>query len=238
MSWIDKLLETYDLNAGAKGLIPLFHTEFNAQIIVSLKDGNFVGARVITDKKAQATIIPCTEASSARTSGRVPHPLFDSLMYIAGDLAEERYLAHLPEKERDKKCRVFRECSDLYLKQLHDWCASPHADPNVCVVEAYLNRKRLCADLIASGVFPTDEQGAIFLEKPKKEGNRELSEAECRAAEAPIYSAVTGDLSKAVVLFEIERCGSRHRPSPARWLSVLRHRSTAPSPVSFFFRDG
>lgn len=206
MSWLDKLVETYDLNAGSKGLVPPFHTEFNAQIIVTLNEsGDFAGARIISDKKNRSTIIPCTEASAARTSGRVPHPLFDSLMYIAGDLAEERHLARLPEKERDKKSRIFHECSELYLQQLHDWCASPYADSYVCLVKNYLDKKRLCADLIAEKLLPADVQGAIFLEKPKKEEIQELSEAERQIAEAPIFSAVTGDLSKTVVLFEVNR---------------------------------
>ena len=149
MSWLDKLVETYELNAGAEGLVPPFHTEFNAQVIVTLNEaGEFVTARIISDKKARSTVIPCTEESAARASKRVSHPLFDSLMYIAGDLAEERHLARLSEKDREKKSRVFRECSEMYLRQLGDWCAASGADPYVCVVRDYLNRKRLCADLI------------------------------------------------------------------------------------------
>ena len=208
MSWIDKCVETYNLNADAEGLVPPFHTELNAQVIVTLDEaGNFITARMIAEKKDRTTVIPCTEESAARTSGRVPHPLFDSLMYVADDLADGEHLASLPEKEQDKKCRIFRECSEMYRKQMNDWCASSHADPYVCIVQDYLIKKRLCADLIDKGLLPADERGMIFWEKPKKGENQEFSEAERRAADAPIYSAVPDDLSKMVVLFEIERRG-------------------------------
>lgn len=216
MSWLDKLVETYELNAGAEGLVPPFHTEFNAQVIVTLSEtGEFITARIISDKKTRSTVIPCTEASAARTSGRVPHPLFDSLMYIAGDLAEERYLARLPEKDREKKNRLFRGCFEMYLRQLQAWCAAG-ADAYVCTVRDYLNKKRLCGDLIAQGLLPVDGQGALFLEKPKEKENQPLSEEEREAAEAPIHSATTGDLSKTVVLFEIER---RNQPTIRLWES-------------------
>ena len=206
MSWLSKLYETYELNASAEGLVPPFHTELNAHVIVTLNPfGNFVTARLITDKKAHSTIIPCTEESSARTSGRVPHPLFDSLMYVAGDLSEDTILFRLQESDRSQKKRTFAECSQAYLRQLNDWCESVSADPNVCIVRDYLNKKRLCADLISARILPVDLHGAVFLEKPKKDKDGELAEEELKAAKAPIYSIVTGDLSKTVVLFEIER---------------------------------
>ncbi len=215
MSWLDKLVETYELNADAKGLVPPFHTEFNAHVVVTLDaKGDFVGAHLITDKKARSTVIPCTEESSARTSGRVPHPLFDSLMYVAADLCEERYSARLPEKEREKKRRTCAECSKLYLQQLHDWCASPQADPLVCIVRDYLDKRRLCADLISAGILPANGDGALFWEKPKKDRDREFTPEEQQAAESPVYSAVTGDLSKTVILFEIER---RNEPTVKLW---------------------
>ncbi|MBQ9501216.1 MAG: type I-C CRISPR-associated protein Cas8c/Csd1 [Lentisphaeria bacterium] len=215
MSWLDKLVETYDLNVGTGGLIPPFHTEFNAQVVVTLNEaGDFVDARMISEKKDRATIIPCTEESAARTSGRVAHPLFDSLMYVAGDLADERLLARLPEKDRSKRLRVFRECFELYIRQLQAWCASAYADGYVQTVLTYLSQRRLCEDLIKKSILPVDENGALFAEKPKEAANP--AEAELRARTAPIFSAVTGDLSKTVVLFEIER---RNLPTVQLWKS-------------------
>ena len=45
MSWIEKLAETYDVNAGAPGLCPLYHTTMTAHLIVTIDEkGNFVSA--------------------------------------------------------------------------------------------------------------------------------------------------------------------------------------------------
>ena len=99
MSWVSRLCETYD-NCSAdvlsaditegmqQPLLPIGHTTQYAQIEITLDEqGNFLRAQGLA-KSESNTIIPCTEDSSAKASGRAPHPLFDKLQYIAGDYAE------------------------------------------------------------------------------------------------------------------------------------------------------
>ena len=100
MSWLEKCYETYEncqqeigiQKFQAEGdkrsyvpLLPVAHTTQLVNIEVELdQNGDFQDARLLA-KDEQTTIIPCTEESSARTSGVVPHPLVDKLQYIAAD---------------------------------------------------------------------------------------------------------------------------------------------------------
>ena len=87
MGWIETLSKVYDLNVGKAGLMPLFHMGLKVHVIVTLdENSSFVDARIISEKKDQYKIVPCTEESSTRTSGISPFPLCDSLQYIGGDL--------------------------------------------------------------------------------------------------------------------------------------------------------
>lgn len=205
MSWIEKLARTYDLNDGQKGLTPIFHTGLNAHVIVTIdEDGAFLDARVIQDKKARSSIvIPCTEESASRTSGICAFPLFDSLQYIGGDLAETAG-SRLDQKGR-KRCG---ESHHAYMKQLDAWAAWRGADPAVKAIRAYLRKNTICRDLIGKGILPVWSDGTIALEKPKK-GMQ--TEAEARLLDAPVYGAVTGDLTKTVVVFELERKAAKTR---------------------------
>ena len=92
-------------------LLPVAHTTQKVNIEVSLAaDGTFRTAGVVLAAD-MTTVIPCTEGSSARTSGAVPHPLVDKLQYIAGDYAARG----------GKKKPMWTE----YLDQLRAWCDSP-----------------------------------------------------------------------------------------------------------------
>lgn len=93
MSWIDKLYLTYENNLEHVGnqneaipLLPLYHSTQNAQVHVVLDgNGNFLRASVVNKDDAQ-TIIPATEESAGRSGSKIaPHPLFDTLQYVAGD---------------------------------------------------------------------------------------------------------------------------------------------------------
>lgn len=98
MSWMQKLSETYDNCASMAGystdesrrpLLPICHMTAQGHIeIVINQVGNFLRARIITDKNDEVTIIPCTEGSGSR-SGKKPecHPLCDQLQYVAGDFS-------------------------------------------------------------------------------------------------------------------------------------------------------
>lgn len=95
MGWLERCYETYEKNQSEVGapamrgdreapmLLPVAHTTQKAQVEMSLSgSGEFLSARVLRPDEA-TTVIPCTEESSARTSGLVPHPLADKLQYCA-----------------------------------------------------------------------------------------------------------------------------------------------------------
>ena len=99
MGWLERCYQTYEKNLAQVGkpsasirygwdapmLLPVAHTTQKVNVELSLTaDGEFCTARVLRSDE-MTTVIPCTEESSARTSGAVPHPLVDKLQYIAGD---------------------------------------------------------------------------------------------------------------------------------------------------------
>ena len=163
MTWTARLFETYENNAQAVGqfetipqrgtvaLMPLFHMESTAHIEVHLTpQGNFVSARVV-DKDDASTVIPCTEKSAtSRTSTAIaPHPLFDNLTYVAGDLSQ---YSTSPKHDAHQK----------YLAQLQAWCSSPNAHPKVQSVLTYLKRGTLIADLVHSHIVSLDANGHLI----------------------------------------------------------------------------
>ena len=80
MSWIQKLVETYDNwqeNIGYSGqekqrpLLPVCHITTQAHVEIVIDGvGNFLRARLITDKSDSVTIIPCTESSGSRAGSK------------------------------------------------------------------------------------------------------------------------------------------------------------------------
>lgn len=162
MSWLEKCYETYEncqqeigiQKFQAEGdkrsyvpLLPVAHTTQLVNIEVELdQNGNFQDARLLA-KDEQTTIIPCTEESSARTSGIVPHPLVDKLQYIAAD-----YPAYGGTKKSGWS---------LYHTQLQDWCSSPYADAKVCAVLRFLEKGCLVASLVKKHILFLDENGKM-----------------------------------------------------------------------------
>lgn len=162
MSWLEKCYETYEncqqeigiQKFQAEGdkrsyvpLLPVAHTTQLVNIEVELdQNGDFQDARLVA-KDEQTTIIPCTEESSARTSGIVPHPLVDKLQYIAAD-----YPAYGGTKKSGW---------NLYHTQLQDWCSSPYADAKVCAVLRFLEKGCLVASLVQKHILFLDENGKM-----------------------------------------------------------------------------
>lgn len=162
MSWLEKCYETYEncqqeigiQKFQAEGdkrsyvpLLPVAHTTQLVNIEVELdQNGDFQDARLLA-KDEQTTIIPCTEESSARTSGVVPHPLVDKLQYIAAD-----YPAYGGAKKSGW---------NLYHTQLQDWCSSPYADAKVCAVLRFLEKGCLVASLVQKHILFLDENGKM-----------------------------------------------------------------------------
>ena len=157
MGWLDRCISVFDGNSAFVGemepglvpLVPISHTTQKVNIEVALTGkGDFVRARVLRPDE-MTTIIPCTEKSSARTSGLAPHPLFDKLQYIAGD-----YVQYGGEKKKFDY--------EEYMKNLQDWCSSPYAHPYVQAVYTYLQKKCLIHDLSEYKILPLNQDGSLM----------------------------------------------------------------------------
>ena len=162
MGLIERCYETYERNLPQVGksqkdpktgweltmLLPVAHTTQKVQVEVQLNgQGDFLSGRVLRPDET-TTVIPCTEKSSARTSGPVPHPLVDKLLYIAGDY--EAFGG--PKKSQWKE----------YLTQLTAWCQSPYGHSKVRSVLAYLEQGTLIEDLVKAHVLYIDEDGHLL----------------------------------------------------------------------------
>lgn len=160
MSWLPKLLETYDLCKGKEPegslpLMPICHSTQIAHIEIVL-DGNGQFRRALVLEKVQgSTLIPCTEASGGRSGTRpINHPLHDKLQYLAGDFLEfggevtSGFAKDPAEPHRD------------YLKSLSDWVrADPH--PKLLAIQTYVRSGHVMADLGQAGILPLCSEGKL-----------------------------------------------------------------------------
>lgn len=186
LSWISKLYETYQNCQDRIGdledrvpLLPIAHTTQQAQIEVVVDEGgSFIRSSVINRDDA-TTIIPCTEESSGRTSGPVPHPLFDKLQYVAGDY--------------DKFDGSKKSCYTEYISQLESWCSSPYGNYKVKTLLSYLKKGTLIQDLINDNVLICNDNGKLM---DKWTGKKEDA--------PPIFGVVAGNQGDAFVRFKVE----------------------------------
>ena len=197
MSWIAQLVKTYDANAALAGkpavdgskavLPPIGHIIQNAQIEITVDgEGNFVQARPLA-KVEQPTLIPSTPDSASRTSSPAPHPLHDKLNYVARDYN----LYH--EKKTKKSGDEGKSPYSLYVELLGKWVQSPYSDPKVEAVYKYVTRHDVIDDLCKANppVLYRDDKGNIMQKWPHDKDK------------PAIFTAVTGDLLKALVRFRV-----------------------------------
>lgn len=215
MTWLRNLYETYERNQHLIGqfeknkydqefaLIPVAHTTQSAQIEVVLDmNGNFISAKVV-DKSDASTIIPCTDASANRTSSPVPHPLFDKLVYVAGD-----YLKYGgPAKKGDPH-------SD-YMNQLKSWCESQYKHPKVESVYSYLKNGQLIEDLISEHIIYVDENNR-FIEKWSNSIKEKYGE------KPALFKVLASNQSDAFVRFSVNSIGE---PESRLWRDETVHNS-------------
>lgn len=220
MSWIVKLNKTYDSVVGHTGLdeskvplLPISHTTVQAQISVTVDvDGNFVSASVIP-KEAATTVIPCTEASGARTSGKAPHPLCDTLEYVAGDILEYYDVegesdSESSESDGSKKTENIKESHQEYLALLKEWCESQYGDYRLWAVQKYVKKRSLCSDLVNRGLLRLDEEGKLINDWNK----------ETMGEKPELYSVLTGSSVKSFVRWAISTpSGDEELSEPATW---------------------
>lgn len=157
MSWISTLCETYDnnvgLDSGDKAMPVISHMNAKAQIEMIIdSDGNFLEAETV-DKDNCTTLIPVTQASGGRASGIAPHPLSDTLSYIAGDYSE--YIRD--EKEINKQNNKF----NAYIEGLKNWSESEYSHPKVKAIYTYLSKGQVISDLVKAGVVQLDDNGIL-----------------------------------------------------------------------------
>lgn len=157
MSLMTTLNKTFEDNIESAGditqksfLCPISHMIANAQIEVSVgKNGEFKGARTITDKEEGKTLIPITEDSAGRASGIAPHPLCDNLTYVAGD-----YNKYAKTKEAQD---LSKKRFNAYIEALKKWDASLYGHEKVTAIYKYLSKEVLAEDLIKSGVLAIND---------------------------------------------------------------------------------
>ncbi|KQO14752.1 type I-C CRISPR-associated protein Cas8c/Csd1 [Paenibacillus sp. Leaf72] len=196
MSWLANLSRTYDNHAESIGqfekkrngreyaLIPISHTTQSAHIEVILNgQGEFLKAEVIVKEEA-STIIPCTEAAASRTSAPVPYPLFDKLVYVAGD-----YASYVGEVKGTPHAD--------YMEQLRTWCTSPYTHRKVESVYRYLEKGTLIADLVEYEVLHVNAGGKLL--------DKWSSDMEESGKEKPdIFKVIASEQSSAFVRFAVQ----------------------------------
>lgn len=175
MSWMHRLVETYDNCEQIAGLIPpqvdekskhqtaillpIGHTLLKAHVTVKLdENGLLLGAEAFEDHLG--TVAPSTEDSESRSSTMAaPHPLYDKLQYLAGDF--ETYTGVKNE-------RYYQ----AYLQQIKRWCDSDYTHPKVEAIYKYLQKGQLIGDLVEKKILYLDENGRLL---DKWNGSRETA---------------------------------------------------------------
>jgi len=161
MSWMKKLIDTYDNNAHLMGireneklpLLPLYYNLNKAQIEVIINtNGKFISASKVTSDTSE-TVIPATESSSSRSSGIAPHPLCDQLQYVCLGSGKYRYGAQYKVKYIE------------YMKGLKAWAESEYSHPKVKAIYNYCHNCDLLSDLISTAIINVDENGKLTEEK-------------------------------------------------------------------------
>lgn len=163
MNLFSVLCRLYDENESIAGaidgektiLLPVYHTTVAAQITVTLdENGEFLRADAVpNDDCEKRTLIPVTDRSASRTSGKEPHPLCDNLKYLAGD-----YAVYVQGKD-------YTQNYQMYMEGLKEWAESEFCHPKVRAIYSYLSRGKLMKDLINTGVLETDENGLLNRKK-------------------------------------------------------------------------
>lgn len=166
MSWMSTLVKTYDNLIADDSFIEnnnfpdvsiISHITAKSQIEIVIDEGGCFREAKIVDKQDSEIIIPVTEDSAARAADIAPHPLFDTLSYLAGDYSS--YLADAKEiKRADEKFTA-------YMAQLEKWAESENAHWKVKAVYEYLKKKRVIADLVECKVVELDGQARLSTKK-------------------------------------------------------------------------
>lgn len=161
------LYKTYENNAHMMGvadgdkaiLTPIAHFIMNIQLEITIdENGNFHSAREL-EKAEGKTISPVNERSASRASGIAPHPLNDTLSYIARDYSI--YVSG--ESEKNKAL----EKHAAYIEQLKIWNESEYTHPKVIAIYKYLSTSSVISDLNKAGFVKFNDSGELSDDKIK-----------------------------------------------------------------------
>lgn len=210
MSWISDLAKVYDDNEFIAGvaqsmsigkeknkivtLIPISHIAVNIPLQINLdKEGNFVGADVIYEKENQRTIIPATLKSASRSSGSAPMPIDDTLKYLSKD-----YYPKISNKVKDSKYYIdYINQLKGFVDYVNKFC-SDSVKEQVNAIYSYISNNDIFSDLLyKSQLFGQDIKNVNEI-RMKWSGNEE---------KPPIYKAITGELDKSFVRFNVRGIG-------------------------------
>lgn len=163
MSWVEKLNKTYENNKANIAdpldrevpLLPLYHTTQKAQLQVVVDiNGNLVAtsSKAVAPDDAQ-TIVPATEESAGRSGAQIaPHPLCDTLQYVAGD-----YLKYGGNPKKKNNVAGYQE----YMTGLGKWCAWSN-NQKLRALHAYLKKGTLIQDLVMNKILWADTAGNLL----------------------------------------------------------------------------
>ena len=146
MSWVQKLVETYDACIGQpqfaqNPLAPISTVPQTTQLHIQLhSDGSFHHASLVEERDTSLFV----SEDSATRSGKfpAPNPLTEQLEYCAR--GSERY-GGKPDKH------------DRYVRQLKLWSESSYSDPKVTGLLKYIESGTMLDDLLRRNVLSTSE---------------------------------------------------------------------------------
>ena len=151
MSMMELLYQTYEYayRKEDRSLMENYlmsQTMASAPIVLWITEkGAFADATYLTDKEKQKISIPCTEKSAGRSgTNPVPHPLFDKLLYLAGN-ADARGINN-------------QKAHETYMHNLKDWCESSYGNRYVKIIYTYLEKNTLLWDLEGAGILDFTEE--------------------------------------------------------------------------------
>ena len=162
MSWIQRLYDTYERNAGyepdgSEPLMPICHTTQQVQIEIVLDAKGTFKRAVVLEKNVCTTMIPCTEESGGRAGKKpVHHPLCDKLQYVAGD-----FLIYGGEVTSGF-AKLPTEPYQSFLSALRAWAESDWGHPKLSAILSYVERGHIVSDLMDAAVLLPDVDEKIL----------------------------------------------------------------------------
>ena len=156
MGLLQRAVETYENHMdyvgqqreGHAAFAPISHMVTRADFAFTIdSEGNLIDIEAV-DKSAPKIIIPVTESSAGRTSGRPrPHPLCDQIGYLTS-YNKEKYA--------------------LYLDQLANWESSQNNHQKLKPILAYVKKDTVLNDLVSRGMIKLDKSGKLGKSDEKK----------------------------------------------------------------------